>query len=348
MLNNIKVLLLVLVLLAVASYFVLKQNQSTVGASDQWLIPELQENINQISRIELNREDDTLSLVQTDAGWVVEEANGFYANKENIVGLLMNLRSVVLQEKKTANPDNFGRLELGANATAVRLFQEGQPINAVLIGKTSNTGQGTFVRYADKQQAWLASAVNPINVTLQQWLQKKILDIDATAINAVHLQQIESGESISIRRNSDVEAADAFVLENIPPGQELVENANVGGLANGLANYIIDQAEPKDVSNLNHKITVIYDTVNRLQYLLNIYALNDVYYATVQVQQREGETKADLSTPALAEMQTTNKLYGDWMFVIPSYKFNAINKVPGDYLQAQTTQPEAAAADEGA
>jgi len=343
MLNNIKILVLILLLLVVASYFVVTRNQSTEAGDDQWLVPELQQNINQISRIELKRADEVITLEQQDAGWVVAEANDFYANKENIVGLLMNLRSVVLTEKKTTNPDNFERLELADTATSVLLYQDGQALKSLLVGKDSSTGQGTFVRYADEQQAWLTSKVNPINVRIDQWLENRIVDIDAGSINAVTLKQLESGETIAIRRNDPIATGEgAFTLQNIPEGQELIENANVAGLANGLANYMIDQAERRDVEQLKHQIELTYDLINGLQYVVNVYALNDVYYATLDVQQGQAP-ESGLSAEAVTQMQTTNQRYAGWMFAIPSYKFNAVNKVPADYLQTITSEAEAAA-----
>ncbi|WP_395375343.1 DUF4340 domain-containing protein [Marinicella sp. W31] len=335
MLNNIKILLLILVLLAAATYFVVQQDQSTEAGDNEWLLPELQQNINQISRIELKRQNDVVSLEQKESGWVVAEASGFYANKENIVGLLMNLRSVVLLEKKTSNSDNFERLDLLDSAVSIKLHQGDQLLKSVLIGKDSSTGQGTFVRYADVQQAWLASKINPINVRIDQWLQNRIIDIDAENVSAVRLKQVETGELIEIQRTLAAEA-EAFRMANIPEGQELMENANVGGLANGLANYMIDQAEPRDVDNLTHTIELTYDITSGLRYLINVYALNDVYYATVDVQQ--GLAGTQLTPEAALEMQTVNQRFADWMFVIPSYKFNAVNKTPADYLQSATTE----------
>ena len=346
MLNNIKFLLLILLLLAAVTYFVVKQDQSTEVADDQWLVPELQQNINQISRIELKRQDQVVTLEQKDSGWVVSEASGFYANKENIVGLLMNLRSVVMQEKKTSNPDNFERLELLDSAATVRLYQGEQLLKSVLIGKDSTTGQGTFVRYAEAQQAWLASKINPINVRIDQWLQNRIMDIDAGNVVEVRLKQIETGDLIEIRRSEESDADPvAFTLENIPEGQEMIENANVGGLANGLANYMIDQAEPRDVSKLTHKIQLAYDLNSGLRYLIQVYALDDVYYATVDVEQMQADQQ--LSADAVMEMQSINQRYADWMFVIPSYKFNAVNKVPADYLQSASNAAVSAEDDAG-
>lgn len=338
MLNGVKFLLITLVVLVLVAYWVISDEKVDYDNSNHWLIPELQDNINHINRIELSQAENQISMHQSDGSWYLNQADGFYANKENIVALLMNLRSVVLHEKKTTNPDNFTQLKLSeSDAIKVALFAADKPVKTVLIGKSSTNSQGTFVRYVDSNQTWLASMVAPIVLRTDQWLLNRIVDIVVEDVERVELNNHENNETIIIKQKKSDDTVE-FVMENIPENKQVIANANLKGLANGLANYVIEQAQRKNLTDLKDEIELIYDLYNGLSYQVKVYSKDDKYYATLKIKARD--STSSLKGGIEQSMEIFNQRYSGWMFLIPSYKFNAVNKNKADYLQDTTEDQE--------
>ena len=101
----------ILLVLAVGSYFVLS-DKGTDNDTTRLLVPELQDQINEINGVVISKNDKQVSLSKKDGNWVVAEQQGFIADANNVANLLLELRKMTLKQKKTSNPENYHRLQL--------------------------------------------------------------------------------------------------------------------------------------------------------------------------------------------------------------------------------------------
>ena len=78
--------------------------------------PTLEARAGEVTRVRLERAAEaaagTVTLTRSDAGWIVEEKDGYPARTDLVRKLLFDLGQIELIERKTADADRFGRLDL--------------------------------------------------------------------------------------------------------------------------------------------------------------------------------------------------------------------------------------------
>ncbi len=338
MISNLKVLLPVLLVLALASYWVVNREEAAQpeSADHEWLLPALRDDINGVNRIDLLDGDATVVLLREQGQWRLDDAAGFYADREKVAALLLNLRGARYLEKKTANAENHARLGLDESAVQVRVTWPDKSPVAVLIGNRSSNGLGTFVRHSDQAQTWLVSDLNAIQVNASQWRMNKIIDVGSDLVQAVHV--LRDGETALVFSKSDPGQSD-FVLENMPDGLQLKTGPGADQLANGLRNFIVDSAVPQAMDDLQPVVQLRYDLYSGASHLLDVYRdAEGTHFVTLatagsaQLASQGGATDSASTAPV-------DRDYTGWMFAIPEYKFNALNKTIADFTEpAQTPE----------
>ena len=197
--NNV-LLVGILLVLAVSSYFVLSDNGND-NDTTRLLVPELQDQINEINGVVISKNDKQVSLSKKDGNWVVAEQQGFIADANNVANLLLELRKMTLKQKKTSNPENYHRLQLDESgvqaATNVVLKVDDIQLVEIAIGKKSQTGRGTYVRLNSDEQTWLASGSPNIKLESKDWIVTTILDIDSSLIKSVSYKSEDSDFKLS-------------------------------------------------------------------------------------------------------------------------------------------------------
>mgnify|MGYP001592940422 FL=1 len=99
--------LAILALAAVIVAFLLPGDEAQEAEIvEQPLLPELQEQANDIAWLQVSAAGGEIiaTLVRSDAGWTVEEADGYRADWEVLKPLLSGLAAARVVEPKTSNP----------------------------------------------------------------------------------------------------------------------------------------------------------------------------------------------------------------------------------------------------
>ncbi|MCF6318441.1 MAG: DUF4340 domain-containing protein [Proteobacteria bacterium] len=325
--NSIKILVVGLVFLAAVSWFVLagKNSLSTSSTLEQFLIPELQSQINEIDEIVLSKNDKTISLSKIDGTWRIQQANGFIADANKVANLLLDLRKFKLKEKKTINPDKYPKLSLaesGENAaTSIALFENKTAIANISIGKQAQKSQGTYVRKNDEVQTWLSQGKLTIKLDSNDWIVNTIFDVDVSQVKSVAFKTNDI-ESFSINKispqdeNFALENMSENMSENMPENHQLKAGYDMNSLANGLQKFNIDSIA--DVNNTtllpeDAVLSVTYELFSGLQYQLFFYQKEDNNLMKVKFN--------NLGSNNQYEQQLTQ-----WVYAIAKYKFDALNK----------------------
>jgi hypothetical protein len=313
--NNFKLLITALIILAVISYFVLQNNHANNTSEAQLLVPELGNLINEVDGIEIKKNDKSIHLSKSDGIWRIAEADGYMADTNKIANLLLGLRKFTLKEKKTNNPDNYHRLDLaetGENAAAIiKLKNADSQFADISIGKQAQRSQGTYVRKNDDPQTWLSQGEINLDMDSSNWIVTSILDIESHNIKSV---SFSPSESVAFNINKLTPDDQNFVLDNIPQGMQIKADTDINSLASGLQKLSIDSVlkimDTIDVPKVN---TITYQLFSGMTYQLDLYNEGDQYMLTVELKNITDDTQFD-------------KQLENWLFVMPKYKFEALNK----------------------
>src|SRR5689334_3142749 len=193
--------LVALVALVVAATSYISQNRwSQAKVSGAPLFPGLASQGPKIARIELRQGDKKLALERKEQNWVLADRGGYPAKTEAVRTLLVRLAEAQLVEPKTRKSDRFTMLELedaGVKDTKSRevrlLDQQGAVLAQAIIGKKrtdafGSSKSGTYVRWPEDAQAWLANTDVQVSANVRDWVQPSVLDVEQAKIKSVSVE----------------------------------------------------------------------------------------------------------------------------------------------------------------
>ena len=318
MLNNMKVLIALLVIIAAVAFGVLSNNGEVT--EQQALIPEWQNDeavMNSIDLIKLSQSNDLITLKQAGDKWVLND--GFYASIEPLFRLFQSFKAAEIVEAKTANPDNHAIVELAEGDLKIEFFSGNQLLQAIHVGKKTTDGL-TFVRHADEQQTYTVKGLEPVTFNQDSWQLKTVLDIAGDQIEGITIQS-EANELI-VGRNAD---SGQWEINNMPEDHQLKASVPLDPLSNGLERLMVDGAMPVDVSTKQHVLTATYQLKVGAPIKIDLYEEADSYFMLID--------------------STEYPEYAEWMLQLASYKFNAFNRQLEEFIEPSSQDGNADSAE---
>ncbi len=140
--------------------------------------------------------------------------------------LLLDLASLQVEERKTADPALYARLGVEdpqgfrAGSTGVDIDVNGRTLG-VIVGHSSGTGS-VYLRVRGQGRSVLATPQLAPDADPRHWLDRSLLDIAPERIAEVDLRP-QGGPDYTIRR-----AGADFVVTPVPKGRELGDPAAAG------------------------------------------------------------------------------------------------------------------------
>ncbi len=187
------------------------------------LAPGLEAGLNEVNEVVVQAAGgETITLKRGEAGWGVQEKQGYAADVGKLRELLLNLAQAQRIEPKTAVEASYPVLGVqdveaeGASNVLLRVAGAG-PELAVILGQNNSRGAGTFVRLQGEAQCWLVDRNLAAEKTASGWLQRDLMDIAANRVTGVEVQPPEGGP-VQIEANSGGEGD--FRIANLPGGRE--------------------------------------------------------------------------------------------------------------------------------
>lgn len=176
------------------AYFVSDQEANRYSTGEgELLFPNLEAELDNVTRIELKTANSSITLTSTDQGWGVAERGGYRANTPSIRQLMLRLTQTRLLEPKTTDPAKYPRLGVGAvdsddSAQWVRLLKADDTVVAdVILGNAAKAG-GVYLRKPDDAQSWRGSEKFGFGVDHTTWLDRHLLDINQGEVVTVAMQ----------------------------------------------------------------------------------------------------------------------------------------------------------------
>ena len=320
--SNSKYLLGLFVVLAIGSVFVIQSKKDSTSNELKYVVPELQTNINAIDYIDISKNENQVTLYKKEGTWRIKQEQDFFADANKIANLLLDLRKLKLKQKKTSNPDKFSQLSLsnkGKNAaTLLKIKAKEQMISTVYFGKKANNNNGTYIRMGDENQSWLIDGVVHINEEKDNWLVENLINLDSTKIKSVSYNpQVGKGFSINKLTPEDKNFAVSGLAEN----QLIKTDIKLNDFAKGLEKFAIEGiADKQKFDKLQPSIVVRFEEFSGLTYEITLFKSDEKHLMKVNVIN---------STNASAFVKSLPK----WLYVIPKYKYDSLNKKLNDILQ---------------
>src|SRR5262245_37693769 len=327
--------LVALVALLVAATTYISQNRwSQAKVTGAPLFPGLSSQGPKIARIELRQGDKKLALERKDQTWVLADRGGYAAKPEAVRTLLVRLAEAQLVEPKTRKSDRFAMTELedaGAKDTKSRevrlLDQQGAVIAQAIVGKKrldafGSSKSGTYVRWPEDAQAWLANTDVDISASVRDWVQPTVIDQDAAKIKTVTVE-IPNEASLRIER----EAGDAgkHKLVAIPEGKKLKQGGDVDAIVRAVGSIDLEDVRKLDPSAAGETSTARFETDSGLAVTLRLRKQGEDTWVSVSAT-GEGDAKK-----AAEDISNRTK---DFEFKIAPSKATAILKRPADLFEA--------------
>jgi hypothetical protein len=151
---------------------------------DQTLFPDLIKQADDIMRIDISGDGQTITLQRQGKSWVLPQKTNEPADAARIAQLIAAMENLVLVERKTANPSRYADLKLGppgkdkGDGTEVKLIDAtGMILADAIVGKIApslgRVGGGFYARRTDQPASWLVQGMIDVPVGLADWAARK-------------------------------------------------------------------------------------------------------------------------------------------------------------------------------
>ena len=344
--------------------------QSEAGGEKEtaYLVPALKDHVNDVDKVVITGAESkpVATLTRGANGWSIAEKNGFAADTGKLREFLLKLADAKLVEQKTSSKEKYAALgvedvaDKDAKSVEIELGGLQKPVK-VIIGNANQHG-GTFVRRAGEAESWLASGSFSVDKKTDSWLRKDLTDIAATRIVSIDITRPD-GKTVRLAKAAEGDAN--FKLADVPKGREAGSDYAINGPASTLGGLKFDDALPaKDAPPAEKPLKARFATFDGLIVDVTAWdkdgkdyaqfsASEDEKTASAHVDATLAKAKSDEATkPADAKAETSaakerdaklaalkkeaddlNARFKDWTFVLPAYKYAAINKAPEDFLK---------------
>jgi hypothetical protein len=291
---------------------------TTLRFVDQPAFPALRENPDAVAKITLTSSAGTITLVrETGDRWTALERYGYPVDRKRVRDLVVALADMRLIERKTAQPERYGRLQVEApdadkaQSELVRLeTADGKVLAEAIIGKeryrlTGTEPTGTYLRRPDEAQSWLASGGLQIEHEVAKWLDGEIVHLDPAAIRRIEIERAGEPAYAAERTKPD----DPLQLAGLAEGEGLKQDADLDRLTGALTSVSLDDVKPRDqLSWPAQQHTARIDTFGGVELTVHLAQIGDQYWATFDARrvapaQEGGAPPADVKPDAPAAEQ---------------------------------------------
>jgi len=184
--------------------------------------------------------------------WLLPEKGGYPADRQAVAALLSGLAGLRLHEAKTARTEHLPLLDLapgeGEALQVVIRDAAGDPLVDAVIGRSvanvegSGTA-GTYLRYGDQPQAWLALGEAAVPAGVGRLYDPALVNLPGNAVARISVRPPDAGAPLMVERDGRGGA-----LSLVPPPREdqRVDEPALRQLADSLAGLTFMDVRPAD------------------------------------------------------------------------------------------------------
>lgn len=325
------VVVMLVVIAAVLSYS--QRSKVSDSFAGTKLFPTLDQQLNNVARLELVDASATITIHKTDETWWVKQAFDYYADLSSVKQVLLQLAQLEIIEPKTKKSENYSKLGVAepkdGTSNKLSVFDEkGNILASVVLGNRKPSGMAgvasLYVRKTNEEQVWLVKG----DVTLpasNAWQDKTVLNIAADRISAVTIlapkQQVLALEKAKKEDKN-------FVVKNLPKAKQLKSDDIVNTLASSLQNLRMQEVLPKAEFKADPATFTLadFDTFDNIRISVQTLERENKIYSQFEAKMRE------TNTPMTQEVSDLNKRLSGWVFVISSAQAQNFRKKIDDLI----------------
>ncbi|MEX2454646.1 MAG: DUF4340 domain-containing protein [Rhodospirillaceae bacterium] len=203
---------------------------TSLTAGTEPAFPQLESAVNDVARIELKTAKGEFSISLDGEKWGLDQKDGYPVEFEKVKSAVVGLANFKLIEKKTSDPDRYGRLDLqdpggsDARSTGIVLRNAaGDVLAEAVVGKVNGNlfgsgGAGTYIRRGGDEAAWLARGQVALGDEPNMWMVRQIVNYGQEAVKRVTVRHPDGAE---VRISKETKEDRNFVLADIPAGREI-------------------------------------------------------------------------------------------------------------------------------
>jgi len=311
--------------------------------------------------------EDAFTLKRQRSGFVVVEKDNYPAKTSEINSLISKCLEIQTSEFVTDNPANHEDLEVTEeNARSVIKFMKADPnsplLTGVVIGKTTELGQGSYVRMLSNEAAtnnkvYITSNAPWFGGGAMNYIDQELISAKSEDIESVTVSSKDGQYTLRAKEGSQ-----DVVLDNIPAGKKL-KSSDSRSVLTALTSLRFD-----DVKKLSSDITFDRQYMCRLKdstvYALRIAQEDDKTYVSCVAeftdktpvekasidQGGEVESEEELKKKEAKLLARDNAVkfttkHNDWVYEIADWKAKNLTKELDDLLEDEEKPKEDAASD---
>jgi len=323
-----------------------------------------------VNSIVIGTGEDAFTLKRQGSGFVVADKDNYPAKTSEINSLITKCLEIQTSEFVTDNPANHEDLEIAEeNARSVIKFMKADPnsslLTGIVIGKTRELGQGTYVRmlssdtalsnkvYVTANAPWFGGGA--MNYVDQELISAKSDDIESVTVSS------QDG-AYTLRKKQD---SDDIILDNIPAGKKLKSN-DARSVFTALISLRFDDVKklPSDMAFDKQYMCRLKDST---VYALRIAQEDDKTYVSCVAEFTDKTPVEKASIDQGGEVESEEELkkkeakllardnaakftvkHDGWVYEIAEWKSKNLTKKLDDLLEDEEKTQEDAAADPNA
>jgi hypothetical protein len=334
--------------LVAGGYALLGERQSAPddGAAGQRLYPGLEQQLNGISRIRMERNGATYEVLRDGDQWQLPGKGGYPVQFARVKPLLLGIALLEKVEPKTANSENYARLGVqdpgsDTHNTRIELYESsGEPVASLIVGKVrggliAGGRDGIYARISGDARAWLLAGELALPESQVDWVDRQIVHIKPKSVKRVTITQPD-GSSLVVEKPH--KGAASFSVSNVPDGAVLKPDAKINPLAQSLAGLKMEDLLVRSQAGLAEADAVVsvFETWDGLQVTAysveqdnKIYAWFDAGAAALGVNDL---TKVRTTELSVAELRA--RLDG-WVYQLPRERGEKLRKRLDDLLETE-------------
>lgn len=306
-----------------------------------------------IGSIVLGAGEDEVTLKRQSGRFVVVNKDNYPAQNKQINDLITKCLDIQTSQFVTDNPENheaLGVTEKDAR-NVVKFYQPDSSLLAgVIIGKSKEQGQSSYVRLVTSNEVYLALQVPWISSEVMSYMDQKLIEANRDDIESITVASADGKYILKRKENSE-----DLLLESIPAGKKL-KDSDSKSVFNALTDLRFTDVKKK--STASGELTFDRQYVCRLKdstvYTVSIAQKDEKTYITCQAEftdttpvtiKKEGESEEELKKKE-AKLLARDKAkeftakHQDWIYEIADWKAKNLTKKLSDLLEDEKKPEE--------
>ena len=187
--RNTAILIAILVILVIATWFVLQRpgEQSLAESGGRTV---LSIDSAAVDRIDIQSPQDSITLVRQGADWFIDHPMHYRANQQSAKALVGALKNAQVRTLVSDNPEKQSLFQVDSSGTMVTISQNGKQAGSLIVGKMGPSYTDAYTRVAGTNAVILtdASLYYGTRRSVTEWRDKDITNMPKDQIKNIGFQ----------------------------------------------------------------------------------------------------------------------------------------------------------------